>query len=153
MRMLWKHCWAYMWGQVSYYISGLILRSCPCFWWVLSVYPTEISDRDSSVLHIPSTLRMTSVYVVVLVTKSCSTLCDPMDCSRPGSSVHGILQVRILEWVAISFPRGSSWPRNRTQVFCTAGRFLTDWATREALVNGVVFCIVIEMLRTGSDTQ
>ena len=54
----------------------------------------------------------------VLVTQSCLTLCDPMDCSPPVSSVHGILQVRILEWVAIPFPRGSSQTRNRTLVFC-----------------------------------
>ena len=50
-----------------------------------------------------------------------------MDCSSPGSSIHGILQARILEWVAISFSRGSSWPRDRTQVSCIAGRFFTDW--------------------------
>ena len=50
------------------------------------------------------------------VTQSCPTLCDPMDCSPPGSSVHGIFQARVLEWVAISFSRRSSRPRNRTQV-------------------------------------
>ena len=49
------------------------------------------------------------------VAQSCPTLCDPMDCNLPGSSVHGILQARILEWVAISFSRGSSWPRDWTQ--------------------------------------
>ena len=49
----------------------------------------------------------------------------PMDCSPPGSSVHGILQARILEWVAISFPRGSSQPRDWTQVSLVAGRFFT----------------------------
>ena len=54
----------------------------------------------------------------MLVTQSCLTLCDPMDCSPPVSSVHGIFQVRILEWVAIPFPRGSSQTRNRTHVFC-----------------------------------
>ena len=52
-----------------------------------------------------------------------------MDCSLPGSSIHGILQARIPEWVAISFSRGSSWPRNWTQVSCLAGRFFTNWAT------------------------
>ena len=62
-----------------------------------------------------------------------SDLCDPMDCSPPGSSVHGVLQARILEWVAISFFRGSSWPRNRTWVSHIAGRWFTDWAIREAL--------------------
>ena len=68
------------------------------------------------------------------VAQSCPTLCDPMDCSPPGSSVHGILQARILEWVAIPFSRGSSWPRNQTWVFHIEGRFFTIWTTREALV-------------------
>ena len=66
------------------------------------------------------------------VSQSCPTLCDPMDYSLPGSSVHGILQARILEWVAISFSRRSSQPRNRTQVSCNAHRCFTIWATREA---------------------
>ena len=52
-------------------------------------------------------------YCYPLVTKSCQILCSPMDCSSPHSSVHGIFQVRILEWVAISFSRGSSWPGDR----------------------------------------
>ena len=66
------------------------------------------------------------------VAQSCLTLCDPMDCSLPGSSVHGIFQARVLEWVAISFSRESSWPRDRTQVSSIAGRFFTIGATREA---------------------
>ena len=60
------------------------------------------------------------------------TLCDPMDCSLPGSSVHGIFQARVLEWVATSFSRGSSRPRDRTWVSRIAGRCFTIWATREA---------------------
>ena len=60
------------------------------------------------------------------------TPCDPMDCSLPGSFVHGILQARILEWVAISFSRGSSRPRYQTRVSCIAGRFFTIWAARKA---------------------
>ena len=67
---------------------------------------------------------------------SCSIMSDslwPMDCSPPGSSVHEILQARILDWVAISFSRGSSWPRDRTQVSLIAGRRFNLWATREAL--------------------
>ena len=55
------------------------------------------------------------------VSQSCPTLCDPMDCSLSGSSVHGIFQARVLEWIAISFPRGSSWSRNWTLVSCIAG--------------------------------
>ena len=66
------------------------------------------------------------------VAQSCWTLCDPMDCrSLPCSSVHGIFQARVLEWVAISFSRGSSWPRDRTQVSCIVGRCFTIWATKE----------------------
>ena len=61
------------------------------------------------------------------------TLCKPMDCSLSGSSVHGILQARILEWVAIAFSRGSSQPRDRTQVSRIGGRRFNLWATREAL--------------------
>ena len=67
----------------------------------------------------------------VLVAQSCLTLCDPMDCSPPGSSVHGILQARILEWVAIPFSMVSSRRRDRTQVSLIAGRFFTIWDTRE----------------------
>ena len=66
------------------------------------------------------------------VTQWCLTLCNPMDCSLPGSSVHRILQARILEWVVVPFSRRSSQPRDRTQVSCIAGRFFTSWATREA---------------------
>ena len=62
------------------------------------------------------------------VTQSCPTLCDPMDCILPGSSVHAILQARIVEWVSIPFSRGSFWPRDWTRVSCTAGRFFTVWA-------------------------
>ena len=62
--------------------------------------------------------------------KSCPTLCDPIDCSSPGSSVHGILQARKVEWVAIPFSKRSSQSRNQTQVSCTVGRFSTVWATR-----------------------
>ena len=63
---------------------------------------------------------------------SVMTLCDFMDCSLPGSSVHGILQTRILKWVAVLFSRGSSQLKDLTQVSRTAGSFFTVWATREA---------------------
>ena len=69
------------------------------------------------------------VYVSVLLTQL-FWLCDPLDCSPPGFSVHGILQARILEWVAIPFSKGSSPPRDQTQVSGIAGRFFTIWATR-----------------------
>ena len=57
--------------------------------------------------------------------QSCLILCDPVDCSLPGFSVHGILQARILEWVTFSFSRGSSQPRDRTQVSCIVSGFFT----------------------------
>ena len=71
-----------------------------------------------------------------------SNSCDPLDCNPPGSSVQGISQARVLEWVAISFSRGVSQPRDWTQFnfywiylipnwICIVGRFFTDWATRE----------------------
>ena len=69
--------------------------------------------------------------VCVLVAQSCLTLCDPMDWSPPGSSVQGILQAKILEWVVIPFSRRSSLPRDRTLAFYIAGGFFTVWATRE----------------------
>ena len=57
------------------------------------------------------------------VAQSCLTLCDPVGCRSPGSSIHGISQARILEWVAISFSQGSSLPRDQTQVSLIAGRW------------------------------
>ena len=73
------------------------------------------------------------------VTQSCLTLCDPMDCSLPGSLVHGIFQARGLEWVAISFSRGSSWPWDRSRFSRIAGRRFTIWATRESQVTNNKF--------------
>ena len=66
------------------------------------------------------------------VAQSCLILCDPTDCSLPASSVYGIFQARVLEWAAISFSRGSSWPKDQTRVSLIAGRHFTIWATREA---------------------
>ena len=67
-----------------------------------------------------------------LVAQACPTLCDPVNRSLPGSSVHRIFQASILKWVAIPFSRGSSRPTDRTWVSCLTGRFFTVWAAREA---------------------
>ena len=75
-----------------------------------------------------------SYNMCVLVAQSCPTLCDPMDCSPPGSSVHGIFQAKIMGWVAILFSRGVSWPRDRIRV----SRLFTIWATWEALNYNIV---------------
>ena len=70
--------------------------------------------------------RHSSLKVKVLVAQSCPTLRDPMDCSPPGSSVHEIFQARILAWVAISFSRGSSQPRDQTWISHVLGRFFPN---------------------------
>ena len=70
-------------------------------------------------------LKIEILYVHLLVAQSCPTPCDPIDYSPLGSSVCGILQARILEWVAIPFSKGSFWSRDWTRVSCTAGRFFT----------------------------
>ena len=80
-----------------------------------------------------------------LVTQSCPTLCDHMNYRPPGSSVHGLLQARIVEWVAIPFFSGSFWSRDWTCVSCIsciAGWFFTIWATRKALL-GMEFCSIV----------
>ena len=87
--------------------------------------------RSSAWLNLPVSLLQTHTHTHTHVAQSCPTLCDPMDCSPPGSSVHGISQAWILEWVAVSFSRGSSWPRDRTRVSRIVGRRFTVWATRE----------------------
>ena len=84
-----------------------------------------------------------STFCYCLVTKSCPTFWDPMECSPPGSSVHGISQAWILEWVAIFFSRGSSWPRDRTQVSYIGRTILQQWATWEAPLHcsGIMYYI------------
>ena len=96
-------------------------------WWFLLLALSELSNVfQTPVLQEIGPSSLLEIGVL-------ATLCNPMDRSPPGSSVHRILQARILEWGAISFSRGSSQPRHWTQVSCIAGRFLTIWATREAL--------------------
>ena len=99
----------------------LLLASVP---WKNRQWGSKLSHLSASILY-----RDKRVCKVV---QSCPTLCDPMDCSLPGFSVHGIFQARILEWVAISFSRGSSLPRDQTWVSSIADWRFTIWATREA---------------------
>ena len=80
------------------------------------------------------------------VTQLCLTLCHPMDGSLPGSAVHGIFQARILEWAAISFSRGSSQPRDRTQGCCIADRCFTIWALGKPRVQWNVSQIIYLLL-------
>ena len=92
-----------------------------------------IHRADSLCCTVETNTTLESSYIsYMLVAQSCLTLWNPIDCRLPGSSVHGILQARILEWVAIFSCRGSSRPRDWTQVSFIAGIF---WATREAQSN------------------
>ena len=81
------------------------------------------------------------------VTQSCLSLCNPMDCNLPVSSVHGILQTRVLEWIAMPFSRASFQPRDGTLVSYIKSRFFTIWATREGDSNCVCVCVERERER------
>ena len=119
-------------------------------------FPLQDMDKIKNHLHIKlflieshgSTRRDSTILnLLFLFAKSCPTLFyGPMDCSPPGSSIHGISQVRVLERVAISFPRGSSQPRDR--VSCIAGRFFTTEPPRKTLflvrhTHSVCVCVCV----------
>ena len=113
--------------------------------WIPSHINEGQTERDISTFFADARTNV-CVCVCVLFAQLCPSLCEPMDCRLLGSSAHGILQARILEWVAIPFSRGSSQPRDQTQVSCIEGRFFTVWATRVGKINDVflgscpVFC-------------
>ena len=112
-------------------------------WWVVT---SQLSSKGAADLLFMCCVPFISSWIVfstltsilnyfysyLLVAQSCPTLCNPMDYSLLGSSVHGVIQARILEWVAIFFSRGSSWPRDWTRVSYIAGRFFPTWAIWEA---------------------
>ena len=108
-------------------LSAIRVESSACLK-VLVFLPAVLIPACAS--SSPEFLMMSSACAVLcLVPQSHLTLCDPVDCSPPGSSVHGILQARILEWVAMPSSRESRQPRNRTQISCIAGGFFTIWST------------------------
>ena len=84
------------------------------------------------------------VFPLCLYAESCPTLCGPMDCGLSGSSVHGIFKARLLEWVAISYSRGSSWPKDQTLVSCISyisRQILYYWCHQGSPLNSLIFCI------------
>ena len=85
--------------------------------------------------YIQTAWSTTGAVLCSLVTKSCLTLCNLMNCSPPDSAVHGILQARLWGGLPFPSPKVSSQPRDRADVSCSAGRFFPIWATREALIN------------------
>ena len=89
------------------------------------------ATKEEEIMPLAATWTQPEMIMLSKASQSCPTLCDPVDCSQPGSSIHGIFQVRILEWVAIPCSRGSSWPRDRTQVSGIAGKLFTICASRE----------------------
>ena len=103
-------------------------------WAIVHFVQSPILFRVSNFFFNLWTCHLSAYYTSVLtclVSQSCLTLWDPIDCSPPGSSVHGILQARILEWVSMLSSRGSFQPRDGTQVSHIAGWFFTIWATSE----------------------
>ena len=130
-------------AQVSYIVSRFFIRwatreakntGVGSLSLLQHIFPTQ--ESNWGLLHSIRILYQLSFQgsqkhqwvVLVLVAQSCPLLCDPMDCSPPGSCVHGILQARMLEWVAIPSSRGSSWPRDQTWLSCIADRSFTIWA-------------------------
>ena len=111
--------------------QGLSLYHLCLLPWQADAVP--LSHQEIRNRHAPPLLILLDLFVqrigvcavLCLVTQPCPTLWDPMDYSPPGSSVLGILQARILEWVPMPFSKGSSQPRDRTQVFPRAGIFFT----------------------------
>ena len=87
-----------------------------------------------------------SVYICVCVcmcVQSCLTLCDPVDCYLPGSSVHGISQKRTLEWIAVSYSRGLSRPRDQSHISCLASRFFTTEPFGKTIYTYIYICLYI----------
>ena len=97
----------------------------PALWTVFRIHQNKKISKDNTQGEENFKLDVWGFLREMLVVHSCLTLWDPTDCSLPGSSVHGILQVRIPQWVAVPFSRGFSRPRNQTQVSCIAGKFFT----------------------------
>ena len=118
-------------------------RTVHCCVWVCVVYNWQVPWMQWAPKHPAHSsswedrLSFKVCMCVCSVTQSCLTLCNPIDCSPPGSSVHKIVQARILEWVAISSSRGSSRPWDRTCISCAGRQFLCCRATWEASIQSV----------------
>ena len=98
--------------------------------WSMRSQESDMTEQLSAHTHTHTFIQNGKLkWNKVRVMQSCPTLCDPVSCRLPDSSVHGISQARILEWVIISFSRGSSQSRDGIHVSCTAGRFFAVWAT------------------------
>ena len=128
------------WRSVSLVLKSNLLNPPTLvflYWYEKTICFVSMFTYSSTLsLHSYSLYIRTSVYIYMLLF-SCwvvsHSFYDPMDCSLPGSSVYGDLQARILEWVAISSSRRSSWPRDWTRISCIGRWAFYHWATRKAL--------------------
>ena len=117
------------------YVAGMFMLSKVNISLQWLCWKEEVS-RWQGITLIQRVMSKIRLEVCRLVARSCPTLCDHMDCSPPGSSVHGISQATIPEWVATSYSRGSSWPRSQTYVSYTGRQILYRWATWEVPFGG-----------------
>ena len=150
MRCGWRFIFCYGYSIVTaQFVEKVILPSfsflnfLPFFLEVLLHLCQKLVEHIYVCLFLGSWVYSTDLCVcpstntlITALTQSCPTLCSPLDCSPPGSSVHGMFQAKILELAAISYSRGSSWPRDLTciSVFCIGRWILYPCATWEAPV-------------------
>ena len=105
-----------------------MMRGREWYW----LWYSKCCQKSRSVFH-PEAVQKCRISVFCMCAQLHLTLCNAMDCSPPGLPVHGIPQASILEWVAMPFSRGSSWPRDWTRVSCIGRQIFYHWATWEAL--------------------
>ena len=112
-------------ARLLYCLSLPFKVTAPFVKWRVYLLNWSIADLQYCVSFRSTAKWFSYIFYCCLVAKSCPTLSDPMNCRMPGSTVHRIAQARVLEWVTISFSRGSSWSRDWTNVSCVTGRFFT----------------------------
>ena len=122
--------YCFCFGSIPSFFLELFLHWSPVGYWA----PTDLGSSSFSILSFCLSycswgFQSKNADIDIEVAQLCPTFCNPMDSSLPGSSIHGIFQARVLEWVAISFSRRSSQHRDWTRVFRIVGRHFTVWAT------------------------
>ena len=128
--------------------SSIILpsKSAMNFWYSFSF--GKAANKVSLTLHPDVQSRCGFLACVHAHSLSCLTLCNPTDCSPPGSTVHGIFQARIAEWVAISYSRGSSWPRDWIRISCPADSLpLSHQGSPEHFLTDILSLMVSQLWR------